>query len=105
FRPRQRGSVRLCGVGGSQHERLGFLSLAGTELAQALDRAAERELRSAQALDEVAAPGEPERLERPQLGVDGAVAPREPLRTDAVARHDALPLEQELGERAPVRLA
>ena len=72
------------------------------QLAQPLDRAAERELRAAEPLDEVAAPAEAERLERLQLAVDRAVAAGDALGADAVARDDPLPLEQQLGERAAV---
>ena len=99
-RPRQRRAVRLGGVGGGEHERV--VLVAGAELAQPLDRAGERELRAAEALDEVAAPAGADRLERAQLAVDGAVAARDALAADAVAHHDALPLEQELRERAAV---
>src|SRR4051794_5901602 len=62
-RPRQRGSVRLCGVGGGEDERLRLLPVLRPELAQTLDGAAERELRTAEAFDEVAAAARPERLE------------------------------------------
>ena len=105
LRPRQRGPVRLRRVGGGEHERLRLVAVPRPQLAQPLDRAAERELRAAEPLDEVAAPARAERLERAQLGVDGAVAAGDPLAADAVARDDPLALEQELGERAPVRLA
>src|SRR6185312_16164980 len=40
-----------------------------------------------------------------QLRVDGAVPPGNPLAAHAVARDDALPFEQQLGERATVGLA
>src|SRR6185312_5763390 len=60
------------------------------------DRARERELRAAEPLDEVAAPAGPDVLERLELAVDRAVAAGDPLRPDAVARDDPLPLEQEL---------
>src|SRR5438067_599057 len=98
-RPRQRRAVRLRGVGGREH-----LHLVGpfAQLAEPLDRAAERELRAAETLDEVAAPAEPERLERAQLRVHRAVAARDALGADAVTGDDALPLEQQLRERAPV---
>ena len=79
LRPRQRGAVRLRRVGRGEHERLRLLPVARPQLAQPLDRAAERELRAAEALDEVAAPAEAERLERAQLAVDGAVAAGDPL--------------------------
>src|SRR5262249_46695163 len=72
-RPRQRRTVRLRGIGGGEHERLCVL-VALAVLAQALDAAAERELGASKPLDEVAATAEPERLERAQLGIDGAVA-------------------------------
>ena len=103
LRPRQRGAVGLRRVGGGEHERVGVVP-ALAQLAQPLDRAAERELRAAEPLDEVAAPAEAERLERAQLGVDRAVAAGDALGADAVAGDDPLPLEQQLGERAPVRL-
>ena len=72
------------------------------QLAQALDRARQRELGAAEPLDEVAAPAGADRLEILQLRVDGAVAARDPLAAHAVARDDALPLEQQLRERTPV---
>ena len=72
LRPRQRRSVGLRGIGGGEHERVRLVALARTQFAQPLDRAAERELRAPEALDEVAAAAEAERLERLQLAVDGA---------------------------------
>ena len=69
-------------------------------LPQPLDCAGERELGAAEPFDEVAAPAGADRLEILQLRVDGAVA-ADPL-ADAVASDDALALEQELRERAPV---
>ncbi len=99
------GSAAPYGCAGSaaaSTSALGLVALARPQLAQPLDRAAERELRAAEALDEVAAPADAERLERPQLAVDRAVAAGDPLGAHAVARDDALPLEQELRERAPV---
>ena len=104
LRPRQRRAVRLCGIGGGEHERVGLVAFPRPQLAQPLDRAAKRKLRAAEAFDEVAAPAEAENLERLQLPVDGAVAAWDALAADAVARDDSLPLEQQLGERAPVRL-
>ena len=56
LRPRQRGAVRLRRIGGGEHERLRLVALARPQLAQPLDGAAERELRAAEPLDEVAAP-------------------------------------------------
>ena len=93
------------GIGRGEHERLGLLAVLRSQLAQPLDCPAERELRAAQAFDEVAAPAEAERLERLQLAVDRAVAARDPLAAHPVARDDALALEQQLRERAPVGLA
>ena len=104
LRPRQRGAVGLRRVGGGEHERLRLLPVPRPQLAQALDRAAERELRAAEALDEVAAAARAERLERTQLGVDRAVAAGDALAADGVARDDPLPLEQQLRERPPVGL-
>src|SRR6266545_4976059 len=102
LRPRQCRAVRLRRIRGGQHERLRFVSLARTQLAQALDRAGRRKLRAAEALDEVAAAADAQRLEVAQLAVHSAVAAGDSLAADAVARDDALPLEQELGESAPV---
>ena len=63
-------------------------------LAEPLDRAGERELRAAQAFDEVSAAADAERLQLAQLAVDGRVAARDPLGPHAVARDDPVPLEQ-----------
>ena len=104
LRPRDCSAVRLRRVGGCEHERLRLVAVARTKLAQPLDRAAERELRAAEPFDEVAATAGAERLERAQLGVHRAVAAGNALTAHAVARDDALTLEQELGERAAVRL-
>ena len=62
----------------------------------------QRELRAAEPLDEVAAAADAERLEVAQLAVDRAVAAGDSFAAHAVARDDPLPLEQELGERAPL---
>ena len=79
LRPRQRSAVGLRRIGRREHERVALL-VALAQLAQPFDGAAERELRAAEAFDEVAAPAEAERLERAQLGVDGAVAAGDALR-------------------------
>ena len=105
LRPREHRAVGLRRIGGGQDERLLLLVLARPELAQPLDRAAERELRAAEPLDEVAAAAEPQRLERLQLAVDGAVAAGDPFAAHTVAGDDPLPLEQELGQRAAVGVA
>src|ERR671930_1310264 len=102
LRPGQRGSVRLGGIGCREDKWLRFIIISLAELSQSLDRAAERELRAAEALDEVASPAEAERLERAQLTVDGAVAARDAFGADGLPRHDPVALEQQLGERAPV---
>ena len=102
LRPRNRGSVRLRRIGRGEHERLRLVALARAQLAQALDRAGQRELRAAEPFDEVAAAADAERLEVAQLAVDGAVAAGDPLAAHAVARDDALALEQQLGQRTPV---
>lgn len=106
-RPRNRRAVRLRGIGCGKHEGLSLLVTKALrpELAQALDGAGLRELRSPEAFDEVSAPAHAQRLERSQFRVHGSVSPSDALATNAVARHDSLPLEQELRQRAPVRLA
>jgi len=63
-----------------ENERLRIL--VGAELAQALDRAGERELGTAEPFDEIAAPAGADRLEILQLGVHRAVAAGDPF-----ARH------------------
>src|SRR5262249_43415609 len=78
------------------------LVVARTQLAEALDCPGQSKLRTAEALDEVAAAADTQRLEVAQLAVDGAVAAGNALAANAVPRDDALPLEQELGKRAPV---
>src|SRR5436190_2726423 len=105
LRPGESGAVGLSRVGGGEHQRLLFLAVLGLELSQPLHGPAKRELGAAEPFDEVPAAAEPERLERPELAVDGAVTARDPFAADAVARDDALALEQELGERAPVGAA
>ena len=92
-------------IGGCEHERLRLVAVLGSQLAQPLDRSAERELGASETLDEVAAPARPECLERTELRVHGAVTAGNALTAHAVSRDDALPLEQELGEGAPVRPA
>src|SRR5947208_13855443 len=94
LRPREGGTVGLCRVGRGEHEWLLLLAVLRLELPQTFDRAAERELGAAEPFDEVAAPAEPEGLERAQLTVDGAVAALDPFAADAVAGDDALALEQ-----------
>ena len=98
--PRQHAAVRLRRVGRGEDERL--VVLDPTELAQALDRAGERELRAAEPLHEVAASARADGLERLELAVDRPVAAGDALRTDAVPGDDSLPLEEQLGERPPV---
>src|SRR4029450_8633673 len=76
LRPRQGGAIGLGRVGGGGDQGLNATrsSITGAQLAQALDRASERELGSAEAFHEVPATAEAERLERLQLAVDGAAA-------------------------------
>ena len=100
LRPRQDAAVRLCRIGGRQDERLVVVEVA--QLPEALDGAGKRELGPAEPFDEVAAAAGADGLERLQLSVHGAVPAGDPLRPDTVARHDPLPLEQELRQRAPV---
>ena len=73
------------------------------QLAQPLDRTAERELGAAETFHEVPAAAEPERLERPQLRIDGPVATGDALGPHAVAGDDPLALEQQLGQRSSRR--
>ena len=100
-RPRQRRAVRLGGVGRREHERV----VLGAPLRSSRSRSTapgERELRAAEPLDEVPATTGADRLERAQLAVHGAVPAGDALAADAVAHDDALSLEQQLGESAPI---
>ena len=90
------------GIRGRQDERLLLFILTRPQLAQPLDRARQRELGAAESFDEVTAAANAERLERAELAVHGAVPAGYPFATHAVARDDALPFEQELGESARV---
>ena len=75
-RPRDRRAVRLGRIGGGEHEHVALVDRARrvrAKLAQPLDRTGQRELRTAETLDEVPAPADAERLERAQLAVDRAV--------------------------------
>ena len=98
----KRRAVGLRRVGRGKDERFGLLALARAQLPQPFHCAAERELRAAEPLDEVAASADAERLERLQLAVHRAVAAGDPLGADAVARDDPLALEQQLGESAAI---
>src|SRR5215212_3057222 len=60
--PGQRRAIRLGGVGRREHDRRRLV--LGLLRAQALHRARERELRPAEALDEIAAAADAERFER-----------------------------------------
>jgi hypothetical protein len=106
-RPRNRGAVWLRRIGCGEHERVAIwlTHVGGSQLAQALDGARDRELRSSEALDEVSAPAHPERLEHTELGVDGPISTTDALATHSVARDNAVSLQEKLGERASVRLA
>ena len=100
LRPGQRGAVGLRRVGGGEHERRrGRARLAGVGT-QALDRAGQRELRTAEALDEVAAPADAEGLEVAERVVERGEAARDALGEDLLTGDDAVALEQQLGQRA-----
>src|SRR4051794_12716841 len=99
LRPRQRRPVRLGRVGGGEHQRRRLLELDPAGGPQPLHRAGQRELGAAEPLDEVAPPRDAERLQRAQRVVQGREAAGDPLGQHLLAGHDAVPLEQELGER------
>src|SRR5213078_4112265 len=75
-------------VGGGEHERRrGRARLAGVGT-QALDRAGQRELRTAEALDEVAAPADAEGLEVAERVVERGEAARDALGEDLLTGDD-----------------
>ena len=69
-------------------------------VAQPLDRARQRELRAAAAVDEPAAPAGAERLEVRERAVHAREAARHLLGDHRAARQHAVALEQQLGDRA-----
>ena len=98
LRPLQRGAVRLRGVGGGEDD--GRRRVVVALRAQALGRARQRELRAAEALDEVAALADADRLQRDERVVQGGEAAGDALGQHVLARDDAVALEQQLGLRA-----
>src|SRR5829696_2805012 len=94
--PGEGGAVRICWIGGGEHQEL---VLSSRQAAQALDCTGQRELRSTQALHEVAAPSRPEQLEVLQLAVDRGEAAGNALGDGCLAGDDPVPLEHQLGER------
>ena len=101
LRPVQDRAVGLRRVGGGEHDRGRGVVVALR--AQALDRARQRELRAAEALDEVAAPGDADRLQRRELVVQRGEAAGDALGQHLLAGDDAVALEQQLGLRAAAR--
>ena len=110
-RPRQRGAERVGRVGGREHQGArrrraplargssSARSSAAPHGAQPVDRAGQRELRGAEALDEVAAPAAPGLLERREHPVDRGEPAGRPLGHHRAADHHAVPVEQHLGQR------
>ena len=81
FRPWKRGSVGLRGIGSGNDRGLRRLIVVQA-LAEPLDRAGQGELRTPEALDEVAAPTDAQRLERTKLVVHRGVTHRARLRPE-----------------------
>src|SRR5207249_5500028 len=79
-RPWQRGAVCIGRIGGGEHERAA--GLVGSQAAQPLDRAREREPRAAEPLDEVAPPRRAERLQVRELAIE-----RRETTGDALGEH------------------
>ena len=98
LRPRDRGAVRLRGIGRGEDERLCLFTFARAQFPETFDGARQRELRTAEPFHEVSAPTNPERLERAELSVHGAVTARDSFTAHTVTGDDALPFEQKLGE-------
>ena len=92
LRPAQDGAVGLGGVGGGEHDRRCRVVVALR--AQALDRARERELGTAEPVDEVAAARDADRLERGELVIQRGETAGDPLGQHLLAGDDAVALEQ-----------
>ena len=96
----QRGAVGLRRIGGGEDQ---VLVLALGQAAQALDRAGERELGPAEALDEVAAPRGAEHLQVRELAVEAREAAGDALGEHRLAGDDPVALEHQLGLGAQPR--
>ena len=99
--PLQRRPVRLRGIGRGEHDRRRRVVVLLRP--QALDRARQRELRAAEAFDEVAAPRDADRLQRRERVIERGEAARDALGQHQLAGDDAVALEQQLGLRAAPR--
>ena len=98
--PGQRGAVWVGRVGRRQQLEA---ALVFGQRAQPLDRAGQRELGAAEALDEVAAAGGAEQLEVAELRVEGREAAGDALGEDRLAGDDPVALEHQLGLGAQPR--
>jgi hypothetical protein len=99
--PRQRCPVGLRGIAcGKDERRRGIERTLG---AQPLDGTGQRELCSTEALDEISATRDPERLELGQRVVERREAARDTFGEDELARQDPVSLEQQLSERTAAR--
>ena len=98
--PRQRGAVRLGGVGGRQDVDARRGDLRVTQPAEAVDRPGKRELGRTKPVDEVAPPDSTGFLERPQDGVDPCKATLDALGEHRLPGQDAVAVQQ--GERQRV---
>ncbi len=99
-RPRQRGAVRVGGIGGGQHHRvvLAALRVDTVEVGpQPVDGRGHRELGAAQRLDEVAALTPAGVLERGQHLVEHREPARHALGRDRALGQHAVAVEQQLG--------
>src|SRR5207248_10908147 len=101
FRPRERRTASVGGIGGGEHQRAGRFVIA--QRSKALHAARQGELSTAEPFDEVAAARRAERLEVHELAVERGEAARYALGEDGLARDDAVALEQQLRERAHAR--
>ena len=101
-RPRERGAVRVGRIGGGEDVDRWGIAVGGDRPAQcpqSLDRAGERELGRAEAVDEVAAPDPARFLERPQDRVDAGKAAVVAFGHHGLPDHDAVAVEEGEAER------
>ena len=118
-RPRERGTVRLCRVGGGEHQGARASTIAiirtagsiggrtadrrsasGSASAQTLDGARQRKLRAAHPLDEVAPAAHAQGLQFRERVVQQSKATFDPLGENLLAGDDPVALQQQLRQRA-----
>ena len=93
FRPIQRRAVRIGGIGRAEHDDFGFVGPIA-QRSQQVERAGHRELRRAEAGDEIPAPDASRFFHSLQHRIDHAEAAGDGFRGDGFTRQDTVACEQ-----------